>query len=104
MGAITRGYYIDYNALQKQQQKNWNSKLLKWKSWKVKCASDQRSFGFRVGHCHVQLSGVNIYIKLQSTPKGERKIKGAKSRTLLRFYIKTIEMTIGCGQRNQLGI
>lgn len=37
---------------------------------------------------------------------GERKIKGAKSRTLIRFYIKTIEMiyNIGCGQRNQLVI
>ena len=27
--------------------------------------SDQRSLGFRVGHCHVQLTGVGIYIKPQ---------------------------------------
>ena len=54
----------------------------------MKCASDQRSFGFRVGHCHVQLTGVNIYIKLQSTHNGERKIKGAKSRTLPAILYK----------------
>ena len=39
--------------------------------------SDQRSLGVRVGHCNVQLTGVDIYIKLQVTDNGERKIKSA---------------------------
>jgi len=38
--------------------------------WNVR--SDQRSLGFRVGHCHVQLTGVDIYIKLQVTYNGKK--------------------------------
>ena len=39
--------------------------------------SDQRNLGFRVGYCHVQLTGVDIYIKLLVTNSEERKIKSA---------------------------
>ena len=101
---VTRGYYIDYNALRKQKKKNgttnyinenherWNVPVIKGvvrlSSWSLPSAINWRK------HLH----------KTTTIYNGERKIKGAKSRTLIRFYIKTIEMIIGCGQRNQLVI
>lgn len=43
---------------------------------------DQKSLSCQVGYCHVQLTGVDdIYIKLQVTCNGERKIKSAKRGT-----------------------
>ena len=62
--------------------------------------SDQRSLGFRVDQCHVQLSGVKspimafagVYIYIKTTSNllraGKEKLKSKKS--YLRFYIKTI--------------
>ena len=39
--------------------------------------SDKRSLGFRISHCLVQLTGVDIYIKLKVTYNGARKIESA---------------------------
>ena len=39
--------------------------------------SDKRSLGFRISQCLVQLTGVDIYIKLKVTYNGERKIESA---------------------------
>ena len=38
---------------------------------KLNVRSDQRSLGFRVCHCHVQLTGVDIHTELQVTEKGK---------------------------------
>ena len=35
--------------------------------------SDQRSLGFRADHCHLQLTSVDIYIKLLATYNRKRK-------------------------------
>ena len=35
-------------------------------------SGDQRRLGFRDGHCHVQLTGIVIYIKLQERIKDRR--------------------------------
>ena len=44
----------------KERKNKYKNKL--HKSSKVKCRhSDQRSLGFRVGHCYMQLNGVDIY-------------------------------------------
>ena len=40
--------------------------------WNVR--SDQRSLGFRVGHCHVQLTGLDFYIELQVRYNGKGKL------------------------------
>ena len=50
--------------------------------------SDQSSLGFRVGHRHVQLTSVDLYIKLQEMKrkKGElEKKEKAKSYLHLRY-------------------
>lgn len=59
---------------------------------------DQRSLRFRVGHFHVQLTGVYIYIKTRANVQQKKEnIKCVKS--YLRFYITTIEMVIGSNGR-----
>ena len=45
--------------------------------------NDEISLSFRVYHCHVRLTGVDIYIKLQEILRGG----GVQTPT----YIKTIE-------------
>ena len=78
--ALLRGYYVDYNTLQKQEKPNRTTNYINDERWSVH--SDQKSLGCQVGYCHVQLTGVDdICIKLQVTYNGERKIKSAKRRT-----------------------
>ena len=78
--ALLRGYFIDYNTLQKQEKPNRTTNYINHERWNV--CSDQKSLGCRVGHYHVQLTGVDdICIKLQVTYNGERKVKSAKRRT-----------------------
>ena len=47
-------------------------------------SGNQRRLGFRVVYCHVQLSGIDIYIKLH---EGRKK----KDCKVLHSYVKTIE-------------
>ena len=62
MALFARGYYKNYNTLLKQEKKSPTNYINHERS---NVRSDQRSLGFRVGHCHVQLTGVGIYIKPQ---------------------------------------
>lgn len=56
--------------------------------------SEQSCLGFRVGHRHVQLTSVDLYIKLQEmkTKKGELKKRKEKSQSYLHLrYESSIE-------------
>ena len=61
---ISRGYYKTYNTLQ-ERKKNKTTNYINHQRWNVR--SDQGNLGFRVSYCHVELTGVDIYIKLQVT-------------------------------------
>ena len=75
-----RGYYIDYNTLQKQEKQNRTTNYINHERWNVR--SVYKRLGFQVSYYHVQLTGVDdICIKLRVTYNGERKIKSAKRRT-----------------------
>ena len=54
-------------------RKNKTTNYINHQKWNVR--SDQRSLGFLVGHCHLQLTGVYICKKLQVSYNGERKVK-----------------------------
>ena len=59
--ALLRGYYIDYNTLQKQEKQNRTTNYINHERWSVH--SDQKSLGCQVGYCHVQLTGVDDICK-----------------------------------------
>lgn len=51
---------------EKKKNSNWH----KW--WRENVSGNQRRLGFRVVYCHVQLSGIDIYIKLQERTEEKR--------------------------------
>ena len=55
--------------------------------------SDQRSLGFRFGHCHVQLTGVNHLHRTTSNVQGQKE-KLKVQKVVLTILYKTIEMII----------
>ena len=89
---VTKKITMHYKGRKKKGTTNYNNH----ERWTVCC--DQRSLRFWVGHFHVQLTGVDIYIKTRANVQQKKEnIKCVKS--YLRFYITKIEMVIGSNGR-----